>query len=161
MPKLVLHIGSNLGNRTENIARAIASLQKRVGVITQQSAIYKTAAWGVENQPDFLNIALILETIMLPEEVLDAVLPIELEIGRIRNERWGPRLIDIDIMFYNDWRIDYPNLTIPHPRIHERNFVLIPLAEIIPHFVHPVLGRTILELKETCIDESDVEKFSI
>ena len=158
MAKLVLHLGSNLGNRRLNIDRAISLIKKEVGLLLRQSSIYETAAWGVENQPDFLNVALLIQSLLLPDEALERILLIEAEIGRVRKQRWGARIIDIDILFYNDWCIDYPDLTIPHPRIHERNFVLYPLSEIIPDFIHPLLGKTIQQLKKSTGDELALKK---
>ena len=159
MAKVTLHLGSNLGQRKAHLLLAISHLNDELGNITKQSSIYETAAWGVEDQPAFLNIALVLETKVLPCDLLKIALAIEQEMGRERKRHWGERLIDIDILFYNDWKINYPNLIIPHPRIQDRKFVLQPLWEIIPNRIHPVLNKTIKTLLMECPDELPVELY--
>ena len=152
MAKTILHLGSNLGDRQANLLQAIAHLNDLTGSIIQQSSFFETAAWGVEDQPSFFNIALICQTNLSPDQLLKSVLEIERLMGRERKKRWGVRLIDIDILFYNDWRITYPDLIIPHPSIQDRNFVLQPLLEIAPNLLHPVLKKTIKELAAQCED---------
>jgi 2-amino-4-hydroxy-6-hydroxymethyldihydropteridine diphosphokinase len=143
-----LSLGSNLGDRKEILEKAIVLLSEKVGVVVKQSKDYETVPWGVTDQPDFLNLAIEIHTLLKPLEVLEQTQSIENQLGRVRKEKWGARLIDIDILFYGNEIIDEPNLKIPHPLIQERDFVLTPMAEIAPNFVHPLLGETNMELKD-------------
>ncbi|MEM6318299.1 MAG: 2-amino-4-hydroxy-6-hydroxymethyldihydropteridine diphosphokinase [Bacteroidota bacterium] len=157
--QLYLSIGGNLGQRKANLAKAIELTSEEMGMVSQVSPIYETKAWGVENQPDFLNQALLVETMLSPEAALSTVLKIEAAMGRVRERKWYTRLIDIDILFYDDLVINTPKLTVPHPFIANRNFVLAPLADIAPDFIHPVLQKSVRELYRICKDPLPVTTF--
>ena len=153
MQKTILHIGSNVGDVKANLKRCITLIEEGIGNCTLVSSTYLTEAWGLEEQNDFLNQALEVETNFSLLLVLEKCMRIEAKMGRERNIRWGPRIIDIDIIFYGEEIFDSKGLTVPHPRMHTRNFVLFPLAEIIPDWRHPILGKTIAELKESSPDQ--------
>lgn len=159
MPKVYLLLGGNLGNRTLYLQQARESINQRVGSIAQTSKVYETAAWGKTDQPTFLNQVLEVETMLSPEEVLQRINHIEQELGRVRQEHWGARVIDIDILFYDELVLQTQRLTIPHPQLHLRRFTLMPLAEIAPDLVHPVLGQRIHVLLENCPDALEVKVF--
>lgn len=154
--QLILATGTNLGDRAANLARANTLISEKIGQIVRQSAVYETQAWGIIEQPDFLNQALLINTDLSPQEVLQQVNEIEKELGRIRHEKWGARLIDIDIIFYDDWVVETTSLTIPHPFLQDRNFVLIPLLEIAGDWIHPILKLSIEELYLLCNDLQEV-----
>ena len=158
--KVHLLLGGNLGNREENLSNAILEIQNKIGEVKIKSSIYETAAWGMEDQPDFLNQVLIVETNMDAMEVLLTCLAIEKKLGRIRKLRWGERLIDIDLLFYGSEIINSQRLTVPHPEIQNRRFTLLPLLEIDPELIHPKLNKTIKELLETCPDHLEAKKLS-
>jgi 2-amino-4-hydroxy-6-hydroxymethyldihydropteridine diphosphokinase len=160
MNNVYLLIGGNMGDRLENLKTCTTHIQQEVGLITKTSSIYETAAWGVTDQPSFLNQVLVVSTHLRAEEVLKTVLAIEENMGRKRLQKMGPRTIDIDILFYNNDIISLPNLIIPHPHIDSRRFVLEPLAEIAASFVHPVLHKSIAELLKACPDTLEVKIFS-
>lgn len=153
-----LLIGGNLGNVRETFQNAIAAIGQKTGMVKKQSSLYETAAWGMENQPVFLNQALKVATDLSAKEVLKEVLKIEQELGRTRDEKFGPRIIDIDILFFNNDVIDEPDLKVPHPLLHKRNFVLFPLSEIAPELVHPVLQKNIRALLDESSDTLTVKK---
>ena len=140
-----LALGTNLGDRLANLRAAIKALSSEINVIAE-SKVYETPPWGYENQPTFLNMAVKCETNLEPESLLKRLKQLEVQLGREQSFRWGPRLIDIDILFYDDLILKSESLTIPHPRLHERAFVLVPLADIASDFVHPVLKKMIKEL---------------
>lgn len=156
-----LLIGGNLGNRSANLKKAILLIDQTCGKIVQTSAIYETAAWGLTNQPAFYNQVIKLQTNLLPELLMEKLLAIESKMGRIRAKKLGPRIIDLDMLFYNQIVLETEILTIPHPAIAQRRFVLIPFAEIAPLFMHPVYQKTIEDLLIECPDQLDVQKLSI
>ncbi|MCS3795329.1 2-amino-4-hydroxy-6-hydroxymethyldihydropteridine diphosphokinase [Niastella sp. OAS944] len=160
MNKVFLLIGGNMGDRLQNLHQAISLLSAAVGPVIQQSAVYETAAWGKTDQPAFLNQALLLTSRLSARELIVTVLSVEEEMGRHRTEKFGPRVIDIDIMFYNEDVINEPHLTIPHPQMQNRRFALVPLVELAPEMIHPVLGKTLEELLLECKDELPVVNFS-
>ena len=158
MNKVFLLIGGNMGDRLQNLHQAIDLLAATCGPVTQQSAVYETAAWGKTDQPAFLNQALALTTALTAQELITTVLSVEETMGRHRLEKFGPRIIDIDILFFNDVVMQEPNLTIPHPQLQNRRFVLAPMEEIAPELVHPVLKKTIEQLLLECPDQLEVKK---
>lgn len=133
-------------------------ISEKVGPILKQSSLYETAAWGITDQPDFLNQVLLVESVLSPIELLDAIQWIENKMGRVRERKWGERLIDIDILFYENEIINTPRLQIPHPGIPDRNFVLVPLCEIAADFVHPSFQKSIESLSLACSDLLAVQK---
>jgi 2-amino-4-hydroxy-6-hydroxymethyldihydropteridine diphosphokinase len=162
MIKLYLLLGGNLGNKQQVFAEARIQLEKHVGPISAQSAIYETEPWGFESEDLFWNQALELKTTLSPEEVLKQTQLIELELGRIRKEKqYDSRIIDIDILFFGDQIIKYSNLTVPHPRIQERKFALVPLFEIAADFIHPIFRKSVHELLEECPDLLKVSPIDI
>jgi 2-amino-4-hydroxy-6-hydroxymethyldihydropteridine diphosphokinase len=152
MNKAYLLIGGNMGDRLANLENAKKAILNDIGNIENTSSVYETAAWGKEDQPAFLNQALLIETNLKAEDVMNTLLQIEKNMGRIRQEHLGPRTIDLDIIFFNDQIINSENLTIPHPQMQKRNFVLTPLHEIAPDFIHPIFNRSIAQLLMDCED---------
>lgn len=147
-----------MGNREANLAAASEMIHLRCGSVLEHSSLYETAAWGLENQPDFLNQVLLLETVLEPRALLAALLQIEQELGRIRQQKNGPRTIDLDILLFNDEVIHEPGLQIPHPRMATRRFVLAPLAEIAGELIHPVFSKSIRQMLAECPDPLPVNK---
>jgi 2-amino-4-hydroxy-6-hydroxymethyldihydropteridine diphosphokinase len=160
MNKAYLLTGGNEGDRYWNIQQARTNIEHICGRLLQVSSLYETAPWGKTDQAYFLNQVLLIETKYNPGELLKALLQIEEKGGRIRTEKNAPRTIDIDILFYDRLIIEEPGLTIPHPRIADRRFVLEPLNEISPEYEHPVLHKTIHQLLTECTDELSVKKIS-
>ena len=152
-------LGTNLGNKLSNLSNAIEKLRSFSLFINRTSSIYKTAAWGNTNQDSFLNQVLEIETKIDPQELLKICLSIEKVMGRIRIKKWEARIIDIDILFYNDLTFTHKALIIPHEFLHKRGFTLQPMAELNPNLMHPVLKKTIRELLDNCEDNLRVEKF--
>ncbi len=150
MSRIYLSLGTNLGDRHANLQQAIALLRVDMEVV-DTSPLYKTAPWGVTDQPDFLNLCVTADTTLSPHDLLTRLKTIEAELGRVASHRWGPRLIDIDILFYDDLVMQDDRLTIPHASIADRAFVLAPLADIAADFVHPQTNKTI----QTMLDEID------
>lgn len=140
-----LSLGSNIGRRADNLRFAIEELSRSLSGI-RLSRIYRTQAYGVTNQPDFINLALQAECSLSPQELLSEIARIELQAGRKRTLRWGPRTLDIDILFYGDHVMHTPDLTLPHPDLQNRDFVLLPMMDLAPEWFHPVLKKTIREL---------------
>lgn len=153
-----LLIGGNLGDRAAYLQEAVKHIEARCGSITSRSSIYETAAWGNTNQPTFYNQALQLITTLTPASLLEQLLAIELEMGRVRTQKYGPRTIDLDILMIDDKVLDSQTLTLPHPQLHNRRFALLPLTEIAPLLKHPVFDQTVSELLVNCTDTLDVQK---
>jgi 2-amino-4-hydroxy-6-hydroxymethyldihydropteridine diphosphokinase len=154
--KIHLLIGSNMGDRQAYLAQATAEIGQKVGKVTQKSRLYETQAWGLTNQPDFINQALEVETTLSPQETLTTILDIETNMGRTRTEKWAERTIDIDILLFADVIVEEANLQIPHPRLPERNFALVPLMEIAGETEHPILKTTIEDIYMESTDTLDV-----
>ena len=156
-----LLLGTNLGNRTENLSKATAAIRMFLGRVEVQSHIYETEPWGKPHQPLFYNQAIKITTPCSPLETLHLIKQVEFLLGRDRSEKWSPRIIDIDILFFDEIAIESPVLTIPHAHIADRKFTLEPLREIAPELVHPVLHQTIAELYLTCKDELDAKPVDV
>ncbi len=158
--QIFLLLGTNLGDRKINLQLAIDEIEKSVGIIESKSSVYQTAAWGKLDQPEFHNQVIQTDTRLSAIELLETILSIESKLGRERKEKWGERLIDIDILLMGDTVIQTERLTIPHPQLANRKFTLVPLVEIAPNFVHPILQKTIKELLVVCNDLLAVQKLN-
>lgn len=153
-----LALGSNLGNRLSNLKEAIASLPPQMEV-KSKSSVYETPPWGYEDQPKFLNQVVKGKTYLDPEPLLKHLKRLEVALGRKESFPNGPRLIDMDILFFDDLTLNTPSLVIPHPRLHERGFVLLPLMDIEPDLVHPVIKKSVREMVAGSHVEG-IEKFA-
>ena len=154
-----LGLGTNLGAREDNLKRAAHLLTSSTSIqLIRSSSIYETAPWGYANQPQFLNCVLEVETGLSPNELFRCVKGLEADMGRQPSSRYGPRIIDLDILLYGDQTVQQPDLQIPHPRLHQRAFVLIPLAELAPDLVHPTLSITIGQLARDAQDQGGVTR---
>lgn len=153
-------LGSNQGQRKLYLKKAIAAIEQRCGSLVKESAVYETAAWGNTKQAAFLNKIIVIRTPLSPDALMQELLTIELELGRIRNEKYGPRTIDLDILFYDNLVYHSPKVTLPHPAIQDRRFVLIPLAELSARKIHPIYRKTINTLLNECADLLPVKKLN-
>jgi 2-amino-4-hydroxy-6-hydroxymethyldihydropteridine diphosphokinase len=157
MNEVYLCLGGNLGDREGNLSAAKKLLIQAGCKIIRESSIYETSPWGNETHLPYLNQVIVLETSYSPNELMQLLLEIEQKLGRVRgNTQWEDRLIDIDILSYNLEIIENKELTIPHPRLHLRKFVLVPLCEISPELIHPVLQKTIRQLLTICPDQGEI-----
>lgn len=156
---IYLLLGSNLGDRETNLGMARSLIENSLGTIIQSSSIYESAAWGKEDQPDFLNQVIKIQTQINPHALLEKLAWAETSLGRLREVKWGERIIDIDILFYENEIIEEEKLTIPHPGIPIRRFTLLPLSEIAPDLIHPLLKKSIRELLDECEDPLKVWTF--
>jgi 2-amino-4-hydroxy-6-hydroxymethyldihydropteridine diphosphokinase len=159
MEKVVLIVGGNLGNRLALIEEATLLLSKTLGNPLASSSIYETEAWGGLSSGNYLNQVLVYETNEMPEFILESILSIEDQLGRQRKVKWGDRNMDIDILYYGSKLINKEDLTIPHPFIQDRRFVLVPLNDVLPEFVHPILLKSQSELLDLCKDQSKVSVY--
>lgn len=145
--KIALALGSNLGNRLEMLRGAIREMKLAGLAVTAESRIWETAPWGITGQPRFLNMCVIVESRLEARDLLHCLKAIERQLGRTEAERWGPRVIDIDIIMIENETVDEPGLKVPHPRMRERAFVLVPLAEIAPDMIEPWSGKSVKEIR--------------
>ncbi len=153
MNEVYLCLGGNIGERKNNLLHAAEQINNRIGKILQASLLYETDPWGVDGQEPYLNQVICIQTPLSAKELLGYLLKLESEMGRFRtNEQWASRIIDIDILYYADLCLESEGLVVPHPRLHLRNFVLVPLQDIAPHYLHPLLKLTTTELLEICPD---------
>jgi len=158
MNSVFLLLGANLGHRQKQLASALAEIRSGVGRIDRVSGIYESAAWGLADQPPFLNQAIEVSTDLAALEILNAVQKIETDLGRIRSAKWAARTIDIDMLYFNAETIEHERLAVPHPHIQDRRFVLVPMNELAPDFVHPKWKKTHRVLLSECPDALEVLK---
>lgn len=160
MHQAYILLGTNLGNRLSYLQQAKAFISQQVGEVLAISSIYETAAWGLTEQPSFYNQVLIVKTLSEPENLMQQLLAIETQLGRIRTIKFGPRTIDIDILLIDDLVNHSAILQLPHPALPQRRFALMPLAEVAPSLCHPVEKKTISQLLQACTDTLDVQKIT-
>jgi 2-amino-4-hydroxy-6-hydroxymethyldihydropteridine diphosphokinase len=153
---IFLSLGSNLGDKRQHLARATELINYLIGSVEQTSPLYLTEAWGLTSQEDFINQVIKIRSALTPKEILNCIHQIEASMGRVRKEKWEPRIIDIDILYFDDQCINSPELVIPHPLLQERKFVLVPLTDLSPTFVHPLLHQTNEQLLLDCTDDSEI-----
>ena len=158
MHAIFLLLGSNLGDRHRFLQQAVTHIEAEIAPVVTVSSVYETQSWGKTDLPDYLNQVVFLHSDLSAQAILEKILAIEIILGRKREEKWGSRTIDIDILFYDNAIIADDNLTIPHPELHNRRFTLEPLAEIAPDFCHPTLNKTILHIKNDLKDSLIVKK---
>ena len=156
MNRVYILLGANLGDPKAQLARAVEEIGAHIAPIVAQSSLVRSAAWGLTDQPDFINQVIELHTNLKAIDILDQMQAIEDKLGRVRLEKWGARVIDIDMLYFNDEILDTKRLQIPHPYLHERRFTLAPLAEIAPDFIHPILGLSSTALLQNCSDKLPV-----
>ena len=159
MNKVYLQLGSNLGERAKVISDAVKKISESIGKVSTLSQVYESTPWRVDGQANYLNQMLEVKTIFSAQDILAAILKIEKDLGRVRIEKWGERLIDIDIIFFNNDIIETAELCIPHRHMHERNFVLVPLHEIAPNFFHPKYKKTVAQLYNESRDSEKVVEY--
>jgi 2-amino-4-hydroxy-6-hydroxymethyldihydropteridine diphosphokinase len=158
--EVFLGLGSNQGDKHQNLQSSLDKISQKIGAIMGTSSFYKTQPWGNLNQDFFVNQVIRIWTELQPKEILQEIISIESELGRVRTEKWGSRIIDIDILYYGNLIIDNEEIQIPHAELTERRFVLVPLVEIAPDFLHPIFKLSNKELLEFCEDKLTVEKIS-
>ena len=161
MNTVYILLGGNLGDRVDNLKKAICRITDGFGSLVSKSLLYETAAWGVEDQPDFLNQVIQINTNLSSFDLLKHLQQIEIELGRKRYQKWHERTIDIDILYFNDEVNNTDVLKTPHPFMHERRFTLVPLNEIAAEFNHPILKKSTTQLLDECLDRLPVYEFSI
>jgi 2-amino-4-hydroxy-6-hydroxymethyldihydropteridine diphosphokinase len=160
MKIIFLGIGTNLGNRKDNLEQAVKRIEEHIGTVLKSSSVYETEPWGFQSETQFLNMVVQVGTLLTPSGLLGRVLMIEALLGRVRGkERYSSRIIDIDILLYEDVIINEESLKIPHPLMSDRKFVLVPLCEIASGMMHPVVKKTFGELLEVCGDKSAVRQY--
>ena len=161
MNKVYLQLGSNLGERAKFISDAVKKISESIGKVSTLSQVYESTPWRVDGQANYLNQIIEVKTIFSAQDILASILKIEKDLGRVRIEKWGERLIDIDIIFFNNDIIETAELCIPHRHMHERNFVLVPLHEIAPDFLHPKYQKTVAQLYNQSRDSEKVVEYAL
>jgi 2-amino-4-hydroxy-6-hydroxymethyldihydropteridine diphosphokinase len=159
MIRVFLGLGTNLGDKEKNLEQALDKIAEVIGIIVSRSSVYETEPWGFQSRDQFLNMVIGVDTNLKPSGLLGRLLMIESLLGRLRDgKQYSSRIIDIDILLYGKQKVDTISLKIPHPRMHERKFVLIPICEIAPRTVHPVFGKTMTKLLNECTDAGKIKK---